>query len=285
MEYHYVDEERLDKYLEEYGSPVIIQKEQTKGVELSFTPKLTFTTSEKLVPPTTPEKIEYLLDNLRKHELLEEGRYRGREAFSNRAKPFHLETCEAVKTFIDAALPEVMIPSTANLSIAVDEIYGTDTDFAKRPGEFGRRREQLLRKQKQEALARARELVGDFKGLNIWISDRHHVDPSTTEKRGQLFLIVGFPKDVETHFEAWSAHSAFTGLLSELRSYFQKSILHTVARESDNPNSQFQNDFLADPLKALRSFGARVANYSGQTTRVAKYECWFDSEAARLIHH
>jgi hypothetical protein len=260
-EYLYVDDERLDKCLQEFGSPLSVQKERQKSVEISWTPKVTFSESEKLVPPTRSEKIEYLLENLRERDLLTETPFRGLEVFGDRAKGFHLETCDAVKTLIDAALPEALIPSDSELSAEVDEIFGIDL-IEKNPQNFERRKTQFLKKQKEAALARAREQIGDFKGLNIWISDRRQSGPSTAERRGQLFLIVGFPnKDYAgAFFERWSAHSAFTGLLNELGPYFAKSILHNVADESDNPTSEFQNAFLADPFKTLRSFGARVGD-------------------------
>jgi hypothetical protein len=45
-----------------------------------------------------------------------------------------------------------------------------------------------------------------------------HIGQSTAEQRGQLFLIVGFPEDdYQAGFDAWSAYSAFTGLLRELK--------------------------------------------------------------------
>jgi len=260
-EYLYVDDKRLDKYVEEFGSPVSVQKKRQKGFEISWTPKLTFSESEELTPPTRSEKIEYLLENLRERDLLTETQFSGLEVFGDHAKAFHLETCDAVKTFIDAALPETMIPSASELPAEVDEIFGID--LIKKNPQNSERKKQFLKKQKEAALARAREEIGDFKGLNIWISDRHHIDPSTAERRGQLFLIVGFPKeDYEgAFFERWSAHSALTGLLNELGPYFAKSVLHKVANESNNPTSEFQNGFLADPLKTLRSFGARVGDW------------------------
>lgn len=261
-DYLYVDDERLDKYVQEFGSPVSVQKERQKGVEIGWMPKVTFSQSEKPVPLTRPEKIDYLLENLRKYDLLTETQFSGNEVFGDHAKAFHLETCQAVKTFIDAALPETMIPSSSELSAEVDEIFGIDL-LEKNPQESERRKKQFLKKQKEAALARAREEIGDFNGLNIWISDRHHIRLSTAESRGQLFLIVGFPKKDYSgvFFERWSAHSAFAGLLKELGPYFAKSVLHNVASEHDNPTSNFQNSFLADPLGTLRSFGARVGDW------------------------
>lgn len=260
-EYLYVDDRRLDKYVEQIGSLITYDKVPIWTATLSLLGPAAEGTQQRTGRPLRQsEKINRLLDYLKKHDLLAEGRFTGRNAFTHNAKMFRLETCLAVKTFIPPATPETLAPKESEW---VEDYFPLAKED---PLDALKRKQRLQKKERERALARAREAIADFSGLNIWISDHRHAGPSNPEKSGQLFLIVGFPKDDVNSIDAWSAYSAFTGLRNELASELAKSVLHNVAHESDNPTSEFQQSFLADPLKSLRSLGARVGDWREITT-------------------
>src|SRR6266702_2645551 len=100
QEYLYVDDKRLDRYAEGIGSPLIFEKVAALTVKISVLPDAGITQQRTGRPLTRPEKIDRLLEFLRKHKYLDEGRFKGRDAFSQDAKVFRLETCHAVKVHI-----------------------------------------------------------------------------------------------------------------------------------------------------------------------------------------
>jgi hypothetical protein len=192
------------------------------------------------------------MDYLEQNDLLDQGRPTGRGALSPDAKMFRLETCWAVKTFIPPAAPENLIAQEPEWD---DEFF--PRGLKENPLEAIKREQR--RQSRERSLARAREAIAGFGGLNIWFSDQHQTGPSHPQESDQLFLIVGFPKDDVNTIHAWSAYSAFTGLTSELAGLMAKTVLHSVADQSNNPTSKFQQSFLADPVNSLRSLGAQVA--------------------------
>ena len=252
----YVDERRLDTYVDQIGSPITYTDKIPiwKAALNLLGPSAEVTQQRTGRVRTRPEKIKYLLDHLTKHDLLDQGRFTGREAFSPNAKLFRLETCWAVKTLIPPATPESLIAQEPDWS---DDYF----PLPKEDQLEALKRRQFQKKERERSLARAREAIAGYSGLNIWFSDRHHIGSSNPEKTGQLFLMVGFAKDDVNSIDAWSAYSAFTGLRNELAGLMAKSVLHSVADQSDNPTSEFQQRFLADPLSSLRSFGAQVGNW------------------------
>jgi hypothetical protein len=180
-----------------------------------------------------------------------------KKIFSADDQMFRLETCSAIKAFIPPLTPESMIEP--DLEGLVDELsFSSPKDD---PQTAARRRAALKANLRKQELARARATLTGFDGLNIWLSDRHHLGASNEAGWGQLFLVVGFPHDDSRSFNAWSAYSAFTGLLSQLRGELEKSVLHTVAHERDNPTSDFQQSFLADPVQALYQLGAKFSTW------------------------
>src|ERR1041384_1203717 len=177
-EYLYVDDRRLDKYVEQIGSLIIYDKVPIWTAKLSLLGPAAEGTQQRTGRPLRQsEKIKRLLDHLKKYDLIAEGRFTGRNAFTPNAKMFRLETCWAVKTFIPPATP-------ATLATKESEWVEDYFPLPKEDPTDALKRKQRLQK---NALARAREAIADFSGLNIWISDHRHAGPSNPEKRGQLF--------------------------------------------------------------------------------------------------
>ena len=263
-EYLYVDDRRLDTYVDQIGSPVTFEKVPVWSAKLALTGLEAAGTQQRHPRSLTrAEKITRLLNYLGEKGLLGDGRFTGREAFSPLAQPFRLETCEAVKLLIPPASAEALEPEDPGLAdelFLVDEFF--DIKAGRDPSELRRRRERFLRQERESRLARRREQLAGFDGINIWFSDRHQRDSSNSERRGQLVLIAGFAKDDDAGFGAWSAYSALRGLFNELRSDLKKTVLHTVSDEiAVNSLSSFEQRFLTDPLSALQSVGVKVGSY------------------------
>ena len=239
-EYLYVDEKRLDTYTEQIGSTVKFEKVPIWSVKFSLTgPEAGGTQQRFQMPLTRQEKVDRLVYYLKEKSLLGDGRLLDRERTFTIRKPeapFRLETCDAVRVFIPP------VPALNPRS------------------QLGRKRllEQLPKK--------ARDPLHGFSGLNIWFSDRHHASSSNAECRGQLLLIVGFPKDDVAHYEARSAYSALQSLVDQLGSEVEKTILHDLRYEQPEMASSLQKRFAADPIPALEAAGAEVAGWRTITT-------------------
>lgn len=251
VEYTYIDENRLNSYVEQIRSPNTTDKVPNLKWSISLLgPAVEGSQASIIRLLTNSEKINTLLDYLKKHKSLGDGRFSGRNAFAPDANEFRLETCTAIKTFIPPVKPEVLAPDFSDWPEDYLPLIKDD------PLESIRQRQRLHARERE--LARARETLAGFKGLSIWISDQHHAGLSNPEKRGQLYLVVGFPMDDVNNFGTRSAYSAFSGLMHELEDELSKSVLRDVLAQSNDPTSKFQKSFLANPINALRSYGAHV---------------------------
>ena len=95
-EYLYIDENRLDAYIEQIRSPITFDKVPQWSVELSITgPKAGSSQARQSRSLTTYEKIKTLVEYLRGNSELEEGRAEWRSH-----SDFFLETCEAIRVII-----------------------------------------------------------------------------------------------------------------------------------------------------------------------------------------
>jgi hypothetical protein len=258
-EYLYADDRRLDAYVEHLGSPLAFDKVPVWSAKLSLKgPEASGVQERHPRPLTRPEKVERLLKHLREEKLLAEGRFEGREVFADGARVFHLESCQAIKFFIPPIQPEDLLPYDPGL---IDELMSSSS-LKLNPIQQQQMRDRLTREDRQHRLTRAREQLTGFEGLNVWFSDRHHSGSANPSHGGQLFLVVGFPKDDEAHFSAWSAYSALAGLFNELQAELGNSVFrphsHQVKRNSP---SVFQDHFLADPLGAFQTAGARFSSW------------------------
>ncbi len=111
-EYLYVDEKRLNTYIEQIRSPITFDKIPQWSVELSITgPKAGGAQAKHIRPLTTHEKLDILVDYLRtKHELSEQRpKWRGDSVF-------YLETCEAVRVVIPFS---ALLPSDNSSDVAL----------------------------------------------------------------------------------------------------------------------------------------------------------------------
>jgi hypothetical protein len=258
-EYLYIDQARLGRYFEHTKTPPKYAKVSSWTARLTLPiPTVEGSQQKQLVSFTLEEKIELLRDYLRKQGQLAEGRITDRAGFSDVSKVFRLETCEAVKAFIPATSPRNLV-SESDLAGTASEL-----GFGHLSSRVGHLREQRLRMSlRQHAMERARSEIGDFKGLSIWFSDRHHAEPHSAVSRGQLFLVVEHPWKDDNAFQAVSAHSALVSLFSELQQDLLRSALSDVVAETNEPrpNSAFQQKFLADPLAALAGRGALLTGW------------------------
>lgn len=103
VEYLFIDEARLDSYVEQIGPPVTYDKVPVWKVELGLTgPKAAANQDRRARQLTTHEKIGALLDHLRMHGLAANSRRGGswsiRPSESNRV--FVEETCTATRVFV-----------------------------------------------------------------------------------------------------------------------------------------------------------------------------------------
>lgn len=93
-EYLFVDEKRLNSYVDQIGPPIIYDKVPVWSAEISLKPKVGGTQTRHARSPTQAEKIQLLVSHLRDNHLLNEPRNR-----LNRG-PFVLETHFAVKFLV-----------------------------------------------------------------------------------------------------------------------------------------------------------------------------------------
>ena len=112
-EYLYADEKRLNAYVEQIRSPITFDKIPQWSVELSITgPKAGGSQAKHIRPLTTHEKIDILVDYLRKKDELSEHR----PELVGRDSVFCLETCEAVRVVIPFS---VLLPSDNSSDISL----------------------------------------------------------------------------------------------------------------------------------------------------------------------
>jgi hypothetical protein len=259
-EYLYVDDERLDEYVEQIGSPNTSDKVPIWTAKLGVFGPAAEGTQQRLVRPLTRhEKIERLVEHLKKTNELGERRFVGRAAFAADAKQFRFETCRAVKTFIPALTPEAIVPKDATDDVELE--YGfSKVSLTNKPDLSDAMFASRKRKARELALERAKVELGDFKGINVWVSDAPEMGAGGEKTEDQLFLIVGFTKNDQEGFRPWSAYSSFAGLVSDMGLEFSKTVMREVAQSPNEPNSQFHQDFLRDPLKCLREAGAKIGS-------------------------
>ncbi len=208
-EYLYVDDARLDQYVEQIASTVTYDKVPVWEARLSLKgPEAGASQERHARALSRHEKIACLLEHLKKHGHLDEGRLKDRGVFFDNERVFHLETCAATKILIPALSPA--------------------------PGEFS--------------------------GINVWFADgqRGRVQRRTIHA-GHLLLIVGFSRDDEGHFRAWSAYSALASFLNDMYAQVERTVLRPFIGQMRTDPSAFQERFLADPAAALADIGAKIS--------------------------
>ena len=223
-EYLYVDDKRLDSYVEQIGSFVTYDKAPVYNVNLSLAGPGVGAVQQRFQRPLSRhEKIVKLLDYLEKGEFLGQGRLSDREEATAmyrppaKAKVFRLETCEAARVLI----PSINSPESRTVRQELN-LWFSDRHHA-----------GSIRRECLDYLLRP----------------------------AQLLLIVGFHKDdYAAHFEAWSAYSALESLRRELSGELPETMLRQLTTEKPWESS-LQQRFLTDPIAALRGTGAQVADW------------------------
>ena len=101
VEYLYVDDARLDAYIEQIGSPVTYDKVPVWKAELGLTgPKAAASQERRARALTRHEKIVALLEHLEQGDLIDTKRVSGRAWRQLETNNFIYESCTASKVFI-----------------------------------------------------------------------------------------------------------------------------------------------------------------------------------------
>ena len=104
LEYLYVDTPRVDAYLEQFAAPVAYDKVPTWKAGISFTgPEVGVSQDRYPRTRTTHEKVDLLLNHLRKTDQMSEGRAGPADLDKYEVhgpKPFRLETCTSTRAFL-----------------------------------------------------------------------------------------------------------------------------------------------------------------------------------------
>lgn len=273
-EYLFVDDQRLDAYVDQLGSPVTYDKVPVWEARFSLTgPEASGTQERHARALTRTEKIGRLVEYLEKHDQLLSGRPTGREVFHDNTTVFRLESCRASRVLIPALSPEDIAHDDT-----IDKLLAHSLETTPAPGDstwlrlFVPLYSQLNRQRRarhihERRLQIARQQLQGFGGINLWVSDRRR-EGGTAARRGggQLLLVAGFPRDDERHFHAWSAYSALACFLHELRADVDRTVLRSFAGDMHNQPSSFQDGFLADPAATLAEAGASVSPGRAITT-------------------
>jgi hypothetical protein len=246
-EYLYVDEKRLDYYIGQIGAPVAFDKVPRWTVSFSIAgPKVEGTQERPPRPLTIGEKINRLMDHLHTNkDSLGEGRA-GREALGLRSvtRVFRLETCEAVKVFIPLM--------SAKKRRQADQM--AETQF------FDSFQTAVRKTAKRLDSVYPEGRAAGFTGLNLWFSDKQlGPDQLGLATLGQLLLVVDFPHDDLAHYGQFSAYSVLHGLLNELRSDLERTVLHPASTQRPELPGSFQQLFARAPVRTLLEIGANVA--------------------------
>jgi hypothetical protein len=255
-EYLYIDYDRLKAYYQDIGPPVRYDKVPrwtvtggTKGVEV------TRDGEKQQREVTTNEMIKHLEQHLESQGQLGFGRITDRSVSPGEQHLIRLETCRATHVFIPPANPESFLP---------ERLKNLKTGHPRPPFNHPTRlvsslqnRQQKQRIARETRLRLAREKIGDFNGLNIWISTRI-LGAKKQNRDHQLFLLLDYRRDDEQHIGAGSAYSALVKLYGELQREFEVSVLHSALHQINNPESSFHKRFLVNPIEAFVSFGATL---------------------------
>jgi hypothetical protein len=251
-DYLYVDDRRLNSYVEQIGSPVTYDKSRGFTFSIGLTgPSASGSQQTHPRPLTQHEKLTRFLTHLKENDLLGDGRLTYGQALSGNARAYQLEVCDAVKVFIPPASPEQLVPKDSS-------IPDFSTPFLREdPLEFDRRVRRREAEDRRALLEGARAEIAGFGGLDIWISQLPEAERKDPKGRGQLLLIVGSQKD-DTVIGAFSAFSSLTWLFRSLSGDLRRSVLHSALNEwrSGSPPSPLEKSFLADPVATLLSLGA-----------------------------
>jgi len=127
-DYLFIDEKRLDVFLQQSPNPPKKKLRRKKTFSLSITgPKVEFTEESNDSPPTLHEKIETLIEQLREQDLLTTQRPIHLHNPEEEARPFVLEETSACKlAFPKSALDH--LPGVQELTLWVSDPNPEDLD-------------------------------------------------------------------------------------------------------------------------------------------------------------
>lgn len=235
-EYLYIDNRRLDMYLEQIGPPVTYDRVPTYRAELSTTgPRVGATQERRGRTPTKHEKVQSLLKHLNTEELV----YNGRPALPQRRHS--ADRLSAFETYSD--LPE--------------RGHGADRHFVFETC-------SAVRLEVPERL----QPDGNRKKLFLWVSlpnpEGSEQSQAGGDRPGILCLLEDFHLDDEAspYFRGLSALSVLWSITDSLGKRISDLILPdelTRVESKDRGVGDVHNqrliDFAKDPIESLKSWG------------------------------
>lgn len=249
---------RLDSYVEQVASPTKFIKVPKWTVIFGLTgPKVKGEQEQILQNRTQSEKIELLIEHLRKHHELAQGRIKGASYF-NHPPVFRMETCTVFNVFIPTKGDD---SKTMTLWVSADNAAGLDRlfllqDFHKSDEDgFGARSAySSLLLIYQEVLSRAQKYDQDFVD-NLRTEVLREELKRTERRRGYSppAMFGGQPR-----FDLEPSEGSGPERIFEDVDRRVKEKLDEYFPLLDPSDNGVQRRFAVDPVSVLRDMGAQV---------------------------
>jgi len=262
QDYIYVDEKRLDSYVEQIASPEVTVKTPVWTFGLSLAgPKVQGVQQQTSRNRTQSEKIELLLKHLSAHKELAEGRIQNISYF-NHPPVFRIETCSVVSVYVPPLRPRETGPDALTLWISADSPYrlfllqdfqkSDDTAFNARSGYSS------LLLIYQEVISRSRKYQDSF------------VSELRNQELKRLRRLPQWQPHVPTTRFGSSVSKPFEILNPEMRN--PEAIFEEADRQVErqlnqyfplrNPlDAELQQRFAIDPISVLTEMGAEIGGH------------------------
>ena len=258
-DYIYVDDKRLDSYVEQIASPEVAVKTPIWTIGFSLAgPKVQGVQQQTSRSRTQSEKIELLLKHLREHKELAEGRIQNISYF-NHPPVFRIETCSVVSVYVPPLRPRETGPDALTLWISTDgpcRLFllqdfqkSDDTAFNARSGYSS------LLLIYQEVISRSQKYQDSF------------VSRLRDQELKRLHRLPQWQPHGPTTRSAGSISKPFETLSPEARN--PEAIFEEADRQVEqqlkqyfplrNPlDAELQQRFAIDPLSVLKDMGANI---------------------------